>query len=270
MTEFIFEHQTTRFSLQNALCLARAADLSYRNKDEAESIAKGKWGMDQIIYFDEPFLGTQGFVMTNDDIIVIAFRGTEITEPEDISTDLRFLPVRGPFAGKVHEGFYKALNMAWPAVEQAISSCRTRPKSLWFTGHSLGAALATLAVARMRDEDQPVDGLYTFGQPRVGDRDFARNFNADFGKYTFRFVNNNDVVTRIPPRELKYSHVGTLKYFTEDGRLVDDISFWNRFLDRVHGRMADFLEWGTDGLTDHNMPNYVALIEAVIVDDVPG
>ena len=264
MTQYCFDHQTIRFSLKNALSLAHAADLSYKEEHEIKSRAQGLWGMERVICFNDSTCGTQGFVMTNDSIIVVAFRGTQISRPEDISTDLQFLPVNGPCAGKVHEGFLYALNCVWPDVERAIALCRTQPKSIWFTGHSLGAALATLAVAKLRDVDTPVDGLYTFGQPRTGDRIFAINFNADFGKYTFRFVNNNDVVTRIPPRELQYSHVGTLKYFTEDGRLVEDIGFWNRFLDRIHGRIDDFLEWGTDGLTDHDMPNYVDRIEALM------
>nr|MBF0222139.1 lipase family protein [Desulfobulbaceae bacterium] len=264
MTEYRFEYQTTEFSLHKAFSLARAADLAYKNPAEIKSVVHDHWGMDTVTCFDEPTLGTQGYVMSNDTAIVVAFRGTQITRPEDISTDLKFFPVDGPYAGQVHSGFLNALNRAWPEVEQAVASSRTRSKSLWFTGHSLGAALATLAVAKLRDINTPVAGLYTFGQPRTGNRVFARNFNSDFGKYAFRFVNNNDVVTRIPPRELQYSHVGNLKYFTEDGRLVDDISFWNRFLDRIHGRMEDFLEWGTDGLSDHDMPKYLALIEGVL------
>lgn len=264
MIDCSFDYRTTEFCLQKALSFARAADLAYRNSNEIESVVRSDWGMETVTCFDEPTWGTQGFVMSNADAIVVAFRGTQITRPEDISTDLMFLPVAGPYSGQVHSGFFYALNAVWPDVERAIALSRTHPKSLWFTGHSLGAALATLAVAKLRDIDTPVEGLYTFGQPRTGDRVFARNFNCDFGKYAFRFVNNNDVVTRIPPRELQYSHVGKLKYFTEDGRLVEDISFWNRFLDRVHGRIEDFLEWGTDGLRDHDMPNYVALIEGAL------
>lgn len=51
-------------------------------------------------------------------------------------------------------------------------------------------------------------GLYTFGQPRTGDREFARKPDADFEQQTFRYVNNNDIVTRVPFRAMNYSHVG--------------------------------------------------------------
>ncbi|MCA9453043.1 MAG: hypothetical protein KC584_10520, partial [Nitrospira sp.] len=63
-----------------------------------------------------------------------------------------------------------------------------RDRTFWFTGHSLGAALATLAADRYGD----VQGLYTFGSPLVGDEGFARDFYVS----GYRFVNNNDVVAR--------------------------------------------------------------------------
>jgi hypothetical protein len=57
-----------------------------------------------------------------------------------------------------------------------------------------------------------IGGVFTFGQPRVGDRKFAREYKqlafprADGKAYLndrhFRFVNNNDVVTIVPPKPL--------------------------------------------------------------------
>ena len=44
------------------------------------------------------------------------------------------------------------------------------------------------------------------------------------------------------------------------GGLLSGLSPWQQFLDRMHGRVADILEWGTDGLKDHDMPAYVELI----------
>ena len=39
------------------------------------------------------------------------------------------------------------------------------------------------------------------------------------------------------------------------------MGFWNGFLDRVTGRMEDFLKPGTDGLKNHSMSLYVQHIE---------
>ena len=264
MSEFNFVHDTTAFNLKNAYSLAMAAKLAYQDEKDIKETVINKWGLQEFRFFDADD-GTQGFAMSNDKIIVVVFRGTEPDQIEDWVTNLELDLVDGPLEGKVHRGFYTALNSVWQKIERTIAGLRAnKPKSLWFTGHSLGAALATLAVARLRDEDRPVDGLYTFGQPRTGDRTFARNFNLEFKPYAFRFVNNNDIVTRIPPRSLKYSHVGTFKYFTEGGQLVDDIGWWNRFLDRMRGRVEDILEWGTDGIKDHYMTEYQRLVKEAL------
>jgi hypothetical protein len=67
-------------------------------------------------------------------------------------------------------------------------------RPVWFTGHSLGAALATLAAHRCAT----TAGIYTFGSPRVADQGFASNFNNRFAGKSFRIVNGTDVVTTIP------------------------------------------------------------------------
>ncbi len=263
MAEFNFVHNTTEFNLQNAYSLAMASELAYRKQKYIEKTVIDEWNLQDFHFFNVE--GLQGFSMSNSEIIVVAFRGTESDQIKDWVNNLDLDLVDGPLEGKVHSGFYTSLVKVWNEIKETITQQRAnKPKSLWFTGHSLGGALATLAAAQLYNEDYPVDGLYTFGQPRTGDQTFARNFDLEFKPYAFRFVNNNDTVTRIPPRLLKYSHVGVLKYFTESGQLVDDIGYWNRFLDRIKGRIEDFLEWGTDGIKDHSMAEYKRLIKEAL------
>ena len=101
-------------------------------------------------------------------------------------------------------------------------------------GHSLGTALATLAVATLGEEAKPVHGLYTFGQePRISGKTFARNFDLDFKSRTFRVGNN--VVTLVPIREMGYRQVGQVLVFDSSGKLPTDLHFWNNFFKRVGG-----------------------------------
>ena len=71
-------------------------------------------------------------------------------------------------------------------------------------------------------------------------------------------VNNNDLVTRVPPRSFGYSHVGTFRYFDAKGAYHEDISWWRRFVDRVEGSIDDFLKLGPDAIRDHFMKGYLS------------
>ena len=132
-----------------------------------------QWGFEKFAYFEKR--ETQAYVAAKWEMIVVAFRGTEPSKIKDWMTDIDLNLVSGP-EGEVHDGFNRALSYVWPEMKRTIGEFQDSAQSLWFTGHSLGAALATLAVADLRlVEDKPVAGLYTFGSPRLGDRTFARS-----------------------------------------------------------------------------------------------
>jgi triacylglycerol lipase len=104
-----------------------------------------------------------------------------------------------------------------------------------------------------------VNGTYLFGSPWVGNKDFEQKLEADSGSRIIRFVNNNDLVTHVPPRCLGYSHVGKLLYFNEDGKSLEvDASYWYRFLELFKGVFEDFGDLGTDQFKDHSMDCYLS------------
>ena len=84
-------------------------------------------------------------------------------------------PPFGPAGLRVEHGFLAAYNSLRNATANAITAglaaCGAGC-SLLFTGHSLGAAMATLAAAEHAGGAAAVQ-LYTFGSPRVGDQAFA-------------------------------------------------------------------------------------------------
>ncbi|WP_437327545.1 lipase family protein [Sorangium sp. So ce381] len=74
-------------------------------------------------------------------------------------------------------------------------------EALFITGHSLGAAMAAHIAARLFTDSkygeirQRPRGVYTFGQPMIGDAGFAARAEELFGDRLFRFVYSNDIVT---------------------------------------------------------------------------
>ena len=83
----------------------------------------------------------------------------------------------------------------------------------------------------------------------------AEAFGNAHGSSIYHVINNNDIVTRVPTRSMGYGHVKNinLNYLDEDGNLHHDISWWERFKDRIKGRIYDFGELGTDGIKDHSI-----------------
>jgi hypothetical protein len=258
---FRFDPSTTRYRPQNAYWLAKASQLAYKRKGRSTAPDKvailkelKRWdkGFNKVEGFDNK--SSQAFVARHTNIVIVAFRGTD--EGWDWLDNLNVPSVHHEL-GRVHRGFKLALDDIWPGVVKAVNRFRDRKQSVWITGHSLGGALATVAAGNWIAEDRPFHGVYTFGQPRCGDRTFARNFNIEAKSRFFRFQNNNDIVTRIPQRLMGYSHVGTFIYIDRRKVMDTDIAWWYRFVDSVGGILDAFDEKGFDGIEDHAIPDYI-------------
>jgi pimeloyl-ACP methyl ester carboxylesterase len=241
-----FRPGATAFEPVNAWWLAEAALLAYAGPELArEAFAKAGLTLDG----DQPFHGssTECYVAHGDDFVIVAFRGTQVFKPgahgnmaallaalRDVITDSKFCLQDVNGGGRVHSGFQGALDEVWnPLVAHLQQLAKKQPKrTVWFTGHSLGAALATIAAARY----PAARGLYTFGSPRVGNAAFAERLKVP----AYRFVNNNDVVTQVPPRfgiHGSYEHIGIRKYIDSKGQIG-----YGGLLDKAHGVLDNFMD----------------------------
>ncbi|CAF2106585.1 triacylglycerol lipase OBL1 [Brassica napus] len=246
-----------------------ASKVSYENKSFITSVVKNTWKMDFVSYYDfyNAFQNrnlTQAFVFkassTNPNLIVVSFRGTEPFDVDDWCTDLDISWYELKNVGKVHAGFSKALGLqknGWPkeiiplghqyayyTIRQKLRDMFAKNKNLKFilTGHSLGGALAALfpAVLAIHGEDELLDkleGVYTFGQPRIGDEVFGEFMKEVVRKHGIeyeRFVYNNDIVPRIPFDDkvlFSFKHYGTCNYFNSlyKGKVREDAPNENYF-----------------------------------------
>ena len=142
-------------------------------------------------------------------------------------------------------------------MEQISQFDMSKIEKVICTGHSLGAALATVMASRIDAEE-----LYTFGSPRVGTRSFINEMTAD-GITHYRFVNNNDIVTRVPLALMGYKHHGELCYINHYGN-IRKMTAWQRIKDQWRGRLRAWQkrEW-FDGARDHSMDLYYNKIKNV-------
>jgi triacylglycerol lipase len=113
--------------------------------------------------------------------------------------------------------------------------------------------MATIIAARLNTANFIVDGLYTYGSPRVGNESFKESLDVPH----YRFVNNSDDVTKIPFYHWGYRHHGDLRYINSDGVVELGTNVWKRFLDRLKGRWDGFKNKDYfDGLADHSITGY--------------
>ncbi|MGW6459188.1 lipase family protein [Streptomyces sp. NPDC055078] len=252
--------------------MAQAAGLAYQDEPTIERRAE-QWGFDRVRHhhtrFEPPFplADTQAYTIASDRMIVTAFRGTEPAQIRDWLSDATTPPWPGPArTGYVHYGFGEALDSVLPSVRDALDELWDNGQTVWFTGHSLGGALAMLAGCRMCMEEPGLraDGVYTFGQPRTCDRILAAACNKDFRDRLYRFVNNNDIVPHLPP-EPAYTHVESLRYIDSAGRIRNSMPLLEALADRGRGLTADAFAPAADGLRDHFIQNYLTALEKNLV-----
>jgi triacylglycerol lipase len=171
---------------------------------------------------EKEFYGYIARSKTSPGDVVLAIRGTE--DAAEWLLDLLALPVPFtpiPDAGSVALGFlsiYDSFQLvdtagAVVSLSDAITHLAASApiQNLTVTGHSLGAALATLAAAELALKDvagvQKVLTVYTFASPRVGLLDFAASFDQAVPT-SFRVWNTLDIVPQVPA--FPYIHVSGL------------------------------------------------------------
>jgi len=211
----LFDPNSSTLSLPNARLLAHAAAISYKSPDTCQAWAATNGFPDSFQFFSNtsPHTDTNAFLAANSEALLLAFRGTDPQKTIDWFIDFNALQEHADFPGaKVHKGFEDALNSVWPQIAPALTARGNR--TLWITGHSLGGALAELAAAKSAlIANVPVQGIYTFGQPRVGDEAFARHTQDALGARAYRFINNRDIVPRVPFFGMGYRHYANEIFF---------------------------------------------------------
>ncbi|MCA9048086.1 MAG: lipase family protein [Planctomycetaceae bacterium] len=241
-------------AMHRSLLFAELAGASYYDEHHAAALIT-EIGFTACRFFDRD--GAQAYIFQNDTDCVVACRGTEPHEWNDIKADANAVAVLTETLGKVHRGFNQEVDDLWPMLEEALEQ---NTKTLWFTGHSLGGAMATICAGRCYySEIQSMPrALYTFGSPRVGDKQFVNYVKLDHT----RWVNNNDIVTRVPPAWMGYRHGGKEMYLNRNGHLRR-VSGWTRTVDRLRGFLMGLARFQIDHFADHSIDRYIESIRRI-------
>lgn len=231
-----------------------------------------------------------------DQMLVLAFRGTEVKKPADIRTDVKAdLMSVGPEENDhlLHQGFYEAFEPVKPLIQQTLNKPEFKDIPLYITGHSLGGALAIVATYFISNDS--VGACYTFGAPRVGNLAFGQSIKTPI----YRIINAADLVPRLPSPYLteviksiilflswlpipylsqlaeyvnrfrRYRHFGDLRYLTAVTRNVQAEGMPAKYpglqvianppqLNRWIKLFRRLVDtWGHAGIKDHSIDTYV-------------
>jgi triacylglycerol lipase len=215
--EFYEQHGTTAFdgfspvtdfSLKNARALMWISQLVYQPEDFANLCSvTDQWRIGPIRsqFGEAATIKTTLLHAENDRQVIIAFAGTDPGMWETVITDVQ--PILN--GDNVHTGFANAFAAVMPQLDTILDGVNGRP--VFFTGHSLGAALASLAALHAAERAITATAIYTFGMPRVGGDTFRAKYSPLLGNRTYRLVHGDDLVARVPLSALMgYRHVGRL------------------------------------------------------------
>ncbi|CAJ2646183.1 triacylglycerol lipase OBL1-like [Trifolium pratense] len=257
----ILKHEDSTYYISISMMASKAV---YENEAYLKSTITRDWKMEYVGFFDcwneyQGKASTQVLILLDKykdrDTYVVAFRGTEPFNSDDWCTDLDISWYGIPGVGRVHGGFMKALglqkNIGWPKEIQRDEThaplayyiirdilrkgLSENPNAKFIiTGHSLGGALAIIfpTIMFLHDEKlliERLEGIYTFGQPRVGDEIYADYMREQMKEHCIRycrFVYCNDIVPRLPydDKDMMFKHFGDCLFFNRryELRVLDE------------------------------------------------
>ena len=207
------------FDLDDARAMMWMAQLAYETDAQATIPAIAQlWRFQAMtkIRAQAGTADTRAIVGERNGCTIVAFAGTDPALGDNVITDarVRLTPK------DTHTGFQDACDAALPQIMPVI---QTSPRPIFFTGHSLGAALAALAAESALDSGIVPAAVFTFGMPRAGGPTFATRYNGKLGDRTFRLVHGGDIVPCVPDalvaaNPIQFQHVGRLLTCPSNGK----------------------------------------------------
>jgi hypothetical protein len=170
----------------NPLALAYFSHIAYHRLDRIERTLLRDGALSVVLYNRND---TQGFLVEFDNCYVLSFRGTETKKWRDLVTDFSIWLVK--YRGMlVHSGFLTAFRSVEKELGRDLQKAVQSKKRIFYTGHSLGGALAMLACSLVKP-----DSMYTFGCPKLGK--FGRDYL--YGIDVIQYQHYEDWVPHLPP-----------------------------------------------------------------------
>jgi hypothetical protein len=173
----------------------------------------------------------EALVVSNSETVFIALRGTDrvarhkkdsldYAVGEWVKTDFNIQPVDPGLGGnpriQVHGGMWSSLRSIRADLAARAKAGVAAGKKVWITGHSLGAGQAQLLAAWLTDQKLPVQGVYVYAAPQVGNQDWVNFADRQLPSgRLLRFDFASDPVTMLGPWVLGYRRAGQRMHYED-------------------------------------------------------
>ena len=197
----------------NKNCIRKCAILSNEAyEDDLKSLHKSKLIQDYKT-------DTQVHVGVENNNIYVVCRGT--SSCQDVISDLKIWRKKCDYLQNtlIHSGFLEQYDSIREHVNNEIDLLINETiKRVVFCGHSLGAALATIAALDYKIQHAASEVIcVTFASPRVGNNSFSKLFNKTVD-VSNRIVYHRDPVTFLPTL-IRFKHVKGCIHFQKNGNI---------------------------------------------------
>ena len=209
-------------------------------------------GFTDVVHIESKATDTELYVCSDDTQVVVVFKATNSFD-DWVKTNLKASHVEGPL-GDVHEGFEKAYLSVAHMLLREIQ--KHTGKQIYYTGHSLGGALASVAMSYTYVG--LVSQVYTYGSPRVFSRFASKAYDLLFSDRTFRYVMGGDFIARVPMRLMEYRHVRERQYYDRSGNFRPDVSNWFVAYETTIDLMDELLRGRLFEDEDHAIKLYIS------------
>ncbi len=157
------------------------SNVSNADFEEHLQIYYGNHGVNDVQLFHDSSSGADGAIFVTDDAVIVCFRGTATEDGwnladqfADLDNRVKLVKVNEKEIG-VHQGFWEAADSVYSEILMRVVVEMAQGRKLWLTGHSLGGAMASVTAFRMQYiSGLPVQGVITYGAPRVGNAEFYK------------------------------------------------------------------------------------------------
>jgi len=241
-----------KYNIDDAIQFASWSKLAYGN----DSLPIGP----KYVWLDglksNPSVDVQVLVIIKEnDRIIFSGRGTHDIREFFLDANIKFKKVDNDGGVKVHTGFYNGVNSIWLQFLKVVDENPNLP--VYTTGHSLGAALARQITYRLATEKNIlVKESITFGEPRS----FNHKGKISYEKFlipTWRIMDENDIVCRVPWRLGMYKHVGNSIFYDAWGNMAENEPWFAHLPSDMYGIIKEALHKKDALIYDHNIDLYI-------------